>query len=127
VCAVIEPRELGTIGEERAASFLRSAGMRIIVSNYRCRLGEIDLVAVEGRVVVFVEVKSKRGSSHGSPEEMITAAKRRRLTMLARWFLMVRKWTGRPARFDVVAIDWKRDRAGAVTHYRNAFPASGAW
>jgi putative endonuclease len=101
--------------------------MQISMSNYRCRLGEIDLVAVDGEEIVFVEVKSKRGSSHGSPEEMITAAKRRKLTKLARWFLMERKWTGRPARFDVVAVDWKKDRAGAVTHYRNAFPASSAW
>jgi len=115
------------MGEELAAEYLRRRGLRIAEANYRCRLGEIDLVAFEGRVVVFVEVKSKRGSSHGSPEEMITAAKRRRLTMLARWFLMERKWTGRPARFDVIAVDWRRDRAGAVTHYRNAFPACGAW
>lgn len=127
MCAAIELGELGRRGEDRAAAFLREAGMRIIVPNYRCRLGEIDLVAVDGEEIVFVEVKSKRGSSHGSPEEMITAAKRRRLTKLARWFLMERKWTGRPARFDVVAVDWKRDRAGAVTHYRNAFPASSAW
>jgi putative endonuclease len=120
-------RDLGRLGEEKAGEFLRRAGFKKVVSNYRCRLGEIDLVAMEGETLVFVEVKSKTGTFHGRPEEMITSAKRRRLTMLARFFLAERGWLRRPARFDVVTVDWERDREGAVTHYRDAFPASSPW
>lgn len=120
-------RMLGRLGEEMAGEFLRRQGFRKVVSNYRCRLGEIDLVAMEGEMLVFVEVKSKTGTFHGRPEEMLTFAKRRRLTLLARFFLTERGWLSRPARFDVVTVDWGLEREGAVTHYRDAFPASSPW
>jgi putative endonuclease len=118
---------LGRLGEKKAGELLRRQGFRTVVSNYRCRLGEIDLVAMEGETVVFVEVKSKTGSFHGRPEEMLTAAKRRRLTMLARFFLARKGWERRPARFDVVTIDWEQAGKGSVKHYRDAFPASSPW
>jgi putative endonuclease len=86
-----------------------------------------DLVAEEAKVVVFVEVKAKSGTAHGSPEEMLTPAKRRRMTLLALHYLKRRGWLRRPARFDVVAVDWKDSRAAAVRHYPNAFPANGGW
>lgn len=120
-------RDLGKRGEARAAAYLRHRGFRILETNYRCRLGEIDLVAVEGGTVVFVEVKSKRGLDRGRPEEMITPAKRRRLTLLARAYLQSRGWMKRPARFDVVAVEWGDAPAGSLRHYRNAFPAETTW
>ena len=119
-------RALGTAGESAAAQYLERCGFRIVESNARCRFGEIDLVAIDAGVVVFVEVKGNRGGRYGVPEEMVTLFKQRRLTRLAWWYLQRRGWIGRPARFDVVAVDW--EAAGAkVRHFRDAFPATGSW
>ena len=120
-------RALGAAGESSAARFLEKSGYRIVEANVRCRLGEIDLVAIEAGVIVFVEVKGNRGRQYGAPEEMVTPAKQRRLTRLAGWYLQRRGWLGRPARFDVVAVDWDIAGAAAVRHFRDAFPAIGSW
>jgi putative endonuclease len=120
-------RALGAAGESAAARHLERSGYRIIEANVRCRLGELDLVAVDGTVVVFVEVKGNRGPRFGAPEEMVTPYKQQRLTRLASWYLQRRGWLGRPARFDVVAVDWDGDGAARVRHFRNAFPAAGSW
>jgi putative endonuclease len=117
-------RALGAAGESVAAEFLRRLGCLIIEANVRSRLGEIDLVAQDGGVVVFVEVKGNRGGRYGAPEEMVTPAKQRRLTRLALWYLQRRGWLGRPARFDVIAVDWDSAGAKGVRHFPNAFPAS---
>ena len=120
-------RALGAAGESVAAEFLRRHGFRIIEANARSRLGEIDLVALDAGVVVFVEVKGSRGGRYGAPEEMVTLFKQRRLTRLAAWYLQRRGWLDRPARFDVVAVDWDAAGERSVRLYRNAFPAVGSW
>jgi len=120
-------RALGAAGEAEAARYLEQRGYRIIEANVRCRLGEIDLVAMDGRVVVFVEVKGNRGGRHGAPEEMVTPAKQHRLTRLAIWYLQRSGWLWRPARFDVVAVDWDPAGVPVVRHIPDAFPAAGAW
>ena len=120
-------RALGAAGESSAARHLESSGYRIVEANIRCRLGEIDLVAIDAGVIVFVEVKGNRGRQYGAPEEMVTPAKQRRLTRLAGWYLQRRGWLGRPARFDVVAVDWDAAGAARVRHLRDAFPATGSW
>ena len=120
-------RALGARGEAAAARALARQGFRILEANVRCRFGEIDLVAIDANVVVFVEVKGNRGRRFGAPEEMVTPAKQRRLTRLAAWYLQRRGWLGRPARFDVVAVDWDVTGAKRVRHFRDAFPATGSW
>jgi len=120
-------RALGAAGESAAARQLERCGYQIIEANVRCRLGEIDLVAIDAGVVVFVEVKGKRGGRYGAPEDMVTPFKQRRLTRLAAWYLQRRGWLGRPARFDVVAVDWDESGAKSLRHFRNAFPATGSW
>jgi putative endonuclease len=120
-------RALGAAGESAAARHLERCGYRIVETNVRCRFGEIDLVAIDRGVIVFVEVKGNRGGRYGAPEEMVTPAKQRRLTRLAAWYLQRRGWLGRPARFDVVAVDWDAADSGCVRHFRDAFPAAGSW
>lgn len=120
-------RALGAAGESAAARHLVGSGFRIVEANVRCRIGEIDLVAIDAGVIVFVEVKGNRGGSYGTPEEMVTPLKQRRLTRLALWYLQRRGWLGRPARFDVVAVDWDAVGAKCVRHFRDAFPATGSW
>jgi putative endonuclease len=99
-------QNLGHGGEDMAAAYLQASGYRILARNYRTRLGEIDIVARDGNILVFVEVKVRRTPSFGSAKDAITAAKRRRLSMLALQYLKSpagRRYT--KARFDVVAVD----------------------
>ncbi len=120
-------RALGAAGESVAARHLERRGYRILEMNVRCRFGEIDLVALDAGVVGFIEVKGKRGGRYGVPEEMVTLAKQRRLTHLARWYLQRRGWLGRPARFDVIAVDWGSSGESTLRHVPNAFPVCGGW
>ena len=120
-------RALGAAGESAAAQYLVRCGYRIVEANVRCRIGEIDLVAIDTGVIVFVEVKGNRGRRYGAPEDMVTPFKQRKLTRLAAWYLQRRGWLGRPARFDVVAVDWDSAGAKCLRHFRDAFPATGSW
>ena len=100
---------LGRRGEQMAAEALRERGYRIVEQNFRCRYGEIDLVAEEQDDLVFVEVKTRRGTTFGKPEEAVTRTKRRKLAEVASYYLAVRNAGDRSWRIDVVAIDFNQD------------------
>ena len=119
-------RWFGTRSERAAARFLRRLGYRIVARNYRCPLGELDLVAVDQGCVVFVEVRSTEAEDPSRPAASVDAAKQRRLTDLALHFLRQYHLLGRPARFDVLALSWPAGRPEpTVVHYPNAFEAVG--
>jgi putative endonuclease len=120
-------RTFGDRGERAAAKFLRRRGMKIIERQHRNRLGEIDLVALDGGQVVFVEVKTRTSDVAGRPDEAVTFAKQKKLTRLALGYLKRRGWLGkRSSRFDVVAVTWpKGQRAPEIVHYPNAFEPVG--
>ena len=99
---------IGSEGERAAAEFLEARGYRILERNYRTRLGEIDLVAEEGRTLVFVEVKVRRNDRFGGPAAAITSAKQARIARLAQQYVISRRLGERPCRFDVVLI-WGDD------------------
>lgn len=80
-------RELGRIAEEAAARYLRARGYRIRERNWRCSIGEIDIIAEHGEAVVIIEVKSRTSTDYARPQANVTAGKRRRLTALARAYL----------------------------------------
>ena len=113
-------QELGRAGEARAASYLEDLGWEIVARNYRCRGGEVDLVAVDDGVLAFVEVKTRRGARFGSPLEAVDERKQRRMITAALSFLATRRGAGMVARFDVVGIRWDED-APRLEHVRNAF------
>ena len=94
----------GQEAEERACRYLRSLGYSIAARNFRCRQGEIDIVAKHGETVVFVEVRSKSRSGYGTAGESINWAKRAKIVKAARFFAHV-NGLDCPLRFDVVAID----------------------
>ncbi|SPF34019.1 conserved hypothetical protein [Syntrophobacter sp. SbD1] len=96
----------GKQGERAAAEYLCSSGIKILEKNFRCPLGEIDLVAKDGKSIVFVEVRTRQVDGLCSPEESITLHKRRRLTRAALWYLKQHGLLESYARFDVVAIRW---------------------
>ena len=119
-------RWFGTRSERAAEGFLRRLGYRILARNYSCPLGELDLVAVDGRCVVFVEVRSTGGDDPARPALSVDAAKQRRLTELAIRYLQAHGLLGQAARFDVLALNWPPDRREPIiAHYRNAFDAVG--
>jgi putative endonuclease len=116
-------RWLGDRGEREAARFLRKAGLRVLTRGYRTSEGEIDLIARDGDVLVFVEVKSRR---EGNPAEAVTPEKQRRLTLAALHFLKHHGLLEQRSRFDVVAIVWPEGkRPATIEHFRNAFESSG--
>lgn len=119
-------RWLGDAGERRAARYLRAQGYRILARQYRTAFGEIDLIALDGQCIVFVEVKTRRSRAAGLPEEAVDGAKQAQLTRLALAYLKRRGLLDRAARFDVVAILWSEGaREPQIVHYRNAFPPVG--
>jgi putative endonuclease len=113
-------RGLGRRGEELAARYLADRGYEILARNWRCEVGELDLVALDESCLTFVEVRTRRGRALGSPEESITAAKQARLASLAEAYVQARDWPG-DWRIDVVAIEMDiRGRLLRVDHYENA-------
>ena len=114
----------GAEGETLACRHLQDRGFRILARNFRCRSGEIDVVAREGDVTVFVEVKDRRGRSHGEGHESVTFGKRRRVVRAARLYAASYGLSEAPIRFDVVSIE--RDSGGdRIRHDRGAFDADG--
>lgn len=95
---------LGKFAENSAESLLKSAGLTIVERNWRCRHGEIDLIARDGSTLVFVEVRSRKRADFGSAAESITASKQRRVIAAARLYLATLK-TMPACRFDVVTLD----------------------
>jgi putative endonuclease len=111
--------ELGALGENLAAEHLRSLGMRIVQRNWRCRYGELDLIAEESAdTVVFVEVKTRAGDGFGGLEEAVSAQKVGRIRKLASLWLNQQSERWRQLRIDVVRIRVGRDRTPQLTHIK---------
>jgi putative endonuclease len=114
--------ELGRYGEDLAVEHLTAAGMTVLARNWRCREGELDIVALDGGDVVFVEVKARSGTGYGEPAEAVGRVKARRIHVLAcRWLAEHRPAGGHDLRFDVVSVVRRRGCAPVVEHLRGAF------
>lgn len=122
-------RTLGQRGEAAAARFLQWRGYKIIARSDRLkRRDELDIVAVRGKTIVFVEVKTRSSSDDGHPAEAVDAAKQRRLSRLAVTFLKRHGLLEYPARFDVIAVTWPAGKwRPQIEHIQNAFDAVGQW
>jgi putative endonuclease len=118
--AGIEPRattiERGNDGEARAVAYLIRAGMRIVERNFRSKLGELDIVARDRGVLVFVEVRSRGGYTHGTAIEMVNVHKQRKVTRVAWSYIATRRPHFTTARFDVIGIT-----GDEVVHIRDAW------
>lgn len=99
-----DKQKLGKQGERAAAEYLIRKGYRIIKFNYRCRVGEIDIVAVKDEILVFCEVKTRTGNSFGSPAEAVTREKLIHIKKAAEWFLASGNWYRYQPRVDVIEI-----------------------
>jgi putative endonuclease len=94
----------GKEGENIAAKFLAKKGYRICETNYRCPLGEIDIIAKDKKTLVFVEVKTRKSEDLGYPEQAVGPKKQKKISQLALWYLQAKKLADINARFDVVAV-----------------------
>lgn len=106
---------LGREGEDVAARYLKETGLRVIDRRWKTKTGELDLVAMDGGEVVFVEVKTRRSADYGPPEEAVTRTKREHLRRSALAWLDAHRAAGRPYRIDVIAVD-----GAAIRHVRDA-------
>lgn len=112
---------VGAYGERCAAQHLVDEGLRVVARNWRCDQGEVDIIAWDGDVIVFCEVKTRRSTAYGTPAEAIVAAKARRLRRLAARWLQTTDAHPREVRFDVVAVFPQPRGAAYVEHTRGAF------
>ncbi|MFY9115021.1 MAG: YraN family protein [Dethiobacteria bacterium] len=110
-------RERGMKGERLAADYLRSEGYEIIMRNYRCPIGEIDLIARQGNLLVFVEVRSRWTGNFGSPEQSISDRKKNKLIDLANYYLSSELQREVPCRFDFIGIKFNHmDEVDRINH-----------
>ncbi len=115
-----DAKETGKRGEEIAAAYLEKAGYRIRERNYRCPFGEIDIVALDGKEVVFVEVKGRKSDDFGEPEAAVDARKQAKLSRIALNYINEHDLNDRNARFDVVAVRFLKG-SERVRLIKNAF------
>ena len=113
-------KQLGNQYEQKAADYLEEHGYELVERNFRCRQGEIDLVAMEDGYLCFIEVKYRKTKRLGSAAEAVTPAKQRRISETALVYLAMRGRYGQPVRFDVVAID-----GAEIRLIKNAFEYGG--
>jgi putative endonuclease len=121
----MEPRttiDVGATGEDRAASLLVRSGLRIIERNYRCKVGELDIVALDGDTLVFVEVRSRQSTEYGSALEAVGWNKRRKVSRVAQQYIGSRRPRFQTARFDVIAITGDQ-----IEHVRDAWRLGDRW
>ena len=117
-------RLFGNRGERAAARYLRKKGLRILARQYETRWGELDVIALDGDCVVFVEVKTRRSDETNHPSEAIDARKRLHLTKAAFAWLRKNRLVEHRARFDVVTLVWPQgQRRPDIDHFVNAFEA----
>ncbi len=115
-------RWFGSRSERAAAAFLRKLGLRILQHNFVCELGEMDIIALDGRCIVFVEVRSTEAGDTMMPALSVDRQKQDRLTRLALYYLKSRRLLEVSARFDVLALSWPASAAEpTIVHFPNAF------
>ena len=112
----------GAWGESKAADYLKQHGHRILEINYRCRLGEIDIVSIKDRRLNFVEVKLRTQTRYGRPEEAVGYSKQRKLVRLASWYIQAHpRLSYDSISFDVVALQKTQDGALQIKLIEQAF------
>ena len=117
-----DPHRLGRRGEKLAALHLRRQGYRIIDHNVRLPGGELDLVAVKGRTLVVVEVKTRKNPGPRGPAAAVTGAKKRRICRATRQYIRHHNLGPSAVRFDIVAITWPEHQRPLIEHHKSAFP-----
>ena len=116
-----ERKKIGSIGEKLAADYLERIGYSILQRNFRCRYGEIDVIACNSEYLVFCEVKTRKGSAPLHPSLSVTKVKGMRIRELASLYLMENEDETRQPRFDVISVIMNQNHEGTIEHLENAF------
>lgn len=112
---------LGERGEMAACGFLKEKGYEILEKNYKCKLGEIDVIARRAGRLAFVEVKTRTHAGAGLPQEAVDLKKQEKIFKLAQWYLKEKKMERVSIAFDVVAVLWEKGRAPKIRLIADAF------
>ena len=115
---------LGAWGENLAVNYLRKQGLKIVEQNFRTPVGEIDIIARDKSFLIFIEVKTRRSTAFGTPQEAVGLRKQRQITRTAQWYLQNNKNVKLQPRFDVVAILCQSDGLAQINHLPDAFSLS---
>jgi putative endonuclease len=118
-----EKKEIGQKGENLAVEYLQKLGYKVLERNYRCKLGEVDIIALDNDTLVFIEVRTRSSLDFGLPQESINRRKRHQISKVALEYMIRRKLKNIPARFDVVAISLEPGKE-KVDHIKDAFELS---
>lgn len=121
------PLTLGDQGEMLAAAYLEKQGYAIVEKNFKCLLGEIDLIAKKGKRIFFVEVKTRRSDAFGLPAEAVNLMKQKKLFKIAAWYQKERNNQQEPISFAVIAILWPEGKKPEVTFIPDAFMADNTF
>jgi putative endonuclease len=116
---------LGAYGEEIAAVYLREQGYTLLERNFRCPLGEIDIIAKKRHDLIFVEVKTRRSTLFGLPQDAVGVHKQRQIIRSAQWYLKKPGGAHHHPRFDVIAILVRPGQTPEINHIQNAFALAG--
>jgi len=116
----LDKKTIGMNGEQAAAAFLKDRGYKIIQANYRVAGAEVDLIASQGDILCFIEVKTRKNCDHGSPEMFVTRSKQLKIIRAARIFSARKPYRNHRVRFDVVSV-LRSDEAMACDHLESAF------
>jgi len=119
-------KRVGNKGESIAEDYLKQKGYKIIHRNYRCRFGEIDIIAKDDDTIVFTEVRTKQNDNFGSPQDSITSTKIDKIAKTALSFIQEKKLTGYSYRFDFIAVKFSQGRPN-IEHIENAFVLNGGY
>lgn len=113
--------ELARFGEKVCVNYLKRKGYKILETNYRCRIGEIDIICEYKNSIVFVEVKTRSTNVFGFPQEAVNFAKQKKIRQIACFYLKNNKLYFKSCRFDVMAVIYKDNKICKIEHFENAF------
>ncbi len=117
---------LGDKGERKAVRFLKQLGYRILERQHQAHFGEIDIIAIDGKQIVFVEVKTRRTTDAGQPFEAVNRTKQKKIARAALAWLKSHRRLCQSCRFDVISIIWESETGSPeITHFKHAFEAPG--
>lgn len=114
-------RRKGGFGEEMALDMLLKTGMQLLEKNFRCRLGEVDLILRDKDTLVFVEVKLRKDTAHGLAAQAVNFSKQKKIIRVAQYYLQGSGLKNPFVRFDVVGVEKKSSGEWSCIHYRHAF------
>lgn len=114
-------KTLGALGEEAALAHLIREGYRLLERNYRCRLGEVDIIAEDGETIAFIEVKTRSSLLFGVPQEAVNSRKQSKIRKIAQYFLLSHGLEGRTVRFDVITALYSRTDGFVIEHLKGVF------